>query len=319
MSHILTLVAAGNSSIQQKNLEDVRSVLVDHGLEQVGDLDWLSVGKAVDAHLSEAPSTAVMRSLRNAFTKMRIDVCVSVSENRQKKLVLVDMDKTTITEETLDEIGDIVDARNARDPEKKDVASVKDRIAQITDRAMNDPTISFDEAVRQRIGILVEEGVSRADLQQALDNLVLSAGIKTFVQVMNANGAHCVLVSGGFTFFTEAVGAEVGFEAHHGNVFLFDAADKLTGVADPIEDADSKLVHLKHYMDKYGVEQAATMAIGDGSNDLKMIEFASMGIGFGDKEAVLSSDGLNGAVVHGDHTTSLYFQGYREDEIKPAL
>jgi len=131
---------------------------------------------------------------------------------------------------------------------------------------------------------------------------------------MRAHGAHTVLVSGGFTFFTEKVAHAAGFDVHHGNVLLVENG-KLTGkVAEPILGKEAKLATLLGAREKRGLGADATLAVGDGANDLAMIEEAGLGVAFHAKPVVAAAAGAR--IDHGDLTALLYLQGYAAADFK---
>lgn len=221
-----------------------------------------------------------------------VDVCVQRAEGRRKRLLVADMDSTIIDVECLDELADF--------------AGKKAEIAEITERAMRGE-LEFEGALRERVGML--KGLSTTALQRAYDQRVrLNPGARTLVRTMAANEARCVLVSGGFTFFTSRVAAAAGFHADRANT-LHEADGALTGtVGEPILGREAKLAALKHEAQALGLSLAETLAIGDGANDLAMIEAAGLGVAYRAKPVVAAQ--ADAKVDHADLTALLYFQGY---------
>jgi phosphoserine phosphatase len=215
---------------------------------------------------------------------------------RRKALMLADMDSTIINVECLDELADF--------------AGVKTQVAEITERAMRGE-LEFEGALRERVGML--KGLALSALQQAYDERVkLNPGARTLVRTMAAHGARCVLVSGGFTFFTSRVAVAAGFHANRANT-LIEAGDALTGqVGEPILGREAKLAALKEEAQGLGVPLSQTLAIGDGANDLAMIEAAGLGVAYRAKPIVAAQ--ADAKVDHADLTALLYFQGYRADQ-----
>lgn len=278
MSYILTLVASGNN---------LAAAHFD------SEPTWLSPNKAAEIEVHEKPD---LITLRKKFAGEKIDVFVTPAKNRRKKLLLADMDSTIVGEETLDELAGH--------------AGIKDQVAEITARAMAGE-LDFHAAIRERVGLL--KGLSAEMLDQTLAHTTINPGAKTFVQTMKAHGAHCVLVSGGFTFFTGAIAEAVGFHHHHGNILGIEN-DALTGeVIDPILDKDSKLDFLKRYAGELSITLEDTLTIGDGANDLPMLEAAGLGIGYKAKPLVIEA--LDNQIIHGDLSAALYAQGFSDDEI----
>jgi phosphoserine phosphatase len=171
--------------------------------------------------------------------------------------------------------------------------------------------LAFEGALRERVGKL--KGLSTAALQQCYDERVrLNPGAETLVRTMAADGARCVLVSGGFEFFTGRVAQAAGFHHHRANRLL-DEDGALTGlVAEPILGREAKLEALRSEAGALGLDMTQTMAIGDGANDLAMIEAAGLGVAYRAKPIVAAQ--ADARIDHADLTALLYFQGYRAEE-----
>ena len=278
----------------------VPETVVVHALEAEG---VRAVGRsvlgerAVDLRI-EADAGALPRLRQIVAEAVRffpLDVCVQPWEGRRKRLLVADMDSTIIGCECLDEIADF--------------AGVKDRVAAITERAMRGE-LEFEAALRERVAMI--RGVPVADLERCFEERVrLNPGARTMVRTMAANGARCLLVSGGFTFFTARVAELAGFHAARAN-WLEVEGDVLTGeVGEPILGREAKLQTLMEESASLGGPEAA-LAIGDGANDLAMIEAAGLGVAYRAKPLV--AERAAARVDRGDLTTVLHFQGYREDE-----
>ena len=286
MTNFFLTLVANDTPLTEKTINIVGDFI---------DFQWLKKDKAADIRLNQPLGRAAINYLRTQLENQKIDVFHTASDNRRKKLLLADMDSTIVTGETLDELAAY--------------AGIKDKIAAITARAMNGE-LDFHAALRERVGLLT--GLSDSKLQETLDETHLTSGAQTFVQTMKKHGAHCVLVSGGFTFFTQAIANQTGFDNHHGNTL--DIQDgKLTGkVIDPILDKESKRAFLNEYVQQRGITLEDTLTIGDGANDLPMLQAAGLGIGFHAKPTVVEQ--LDNMIRFGDLTSALYAQGYREDE-----
>lgn len=250
----------------------------------------LSEGLAVEGQTSIATSQAGAEALEAAG--IEADICVMPVKGRRKSLLICDMDSTLIGQECIDELADF--------------AGVKERVSAITERAMNGE-IGFEGALRERVGLL--EDLPLATLQQCFDErIVLNDGARTLCQTMKADGAKTVIVSGGFTFFSERVAEACGFAHHQANILLH-KAEKLTGtVADPILGREAKLAALKSHI----ADPADSIAIGDGANDLAMITAAGLGLAYYAKPTVAAA--AHSAIRFTDLRTALYFQGFSEDE-----
>ncbi|MBL8553582.1 MAG: phosphoserine phosphatase SerB [Phenylobacterium sp.] len=225
-----------------------------------------------------------------------VDACVQAAAGRRKRLLIADMDSTIIDVECLDELADF--------------AGLKAEISAITERAMRGE-LAFEGALRERVGML--KGLATTALQQAYDERVrLNPGARTMVRTMAASGARCALVSGGFTFFTSRVAAAAGFHLNRANT-LIEADGALTGeVGDPILGKQAKLASLQELAAEIGAPLSATLAVGDGANDLAMIQAAGLGVAYRAKPIVAAQ--AHAKVDHADLTALLYFQGYAQTE-----
>ena len=254
------------------------------------------LGAAAWDILADVPEDKVRAAAVEASEGLPVDFAVQAVAHRRKRLLVADMDSTIINVECLDELADY--------------AGLKAEIAEITERAMRGE-LEFEGALRERVGKL--KGLSVNALQQAYDERVrLNPGARTMVRTMAQHGARCVLVSGGFTFFTSRVAEAAGFHDNRANTLdIADAA--LTGkVGEPILGREAKLAALREEAAAGGVALAETLAIGDGANDLAMIEAAGLGVAYRAKPVVAAQ--ADAKVDHADLTALLYFQGYTSDE-----
>lgn len=265
---------------------------------RVTDSVLLSDGavSATDLFFEADSLVEVREALGAAFAEFPFDWCVQPVAGRRKRLFVADMDSTIINVECVDELADY--------------AGKKAEIAAITERAMRGE-LEFAGALRERVGML--KGLPVATLQQAYDERVrLNPGARTLVRTMAANGARCVLVSGGFTFFTSRVAEAAGFHANRANT-LNEGQGALTGtVGEPILGREAKLAALKEEAAALGLLLSETMAVGDGANDLAMIEAAGLGVAYRAKPVVAAQ--ADAKVDHADLTALLYFQGYTASE-----
>lgn len=262
------------------------------------EFGWLSEGEAADLIGRDFDGDAIpqVRELAvSAAGNNPIDFCVQERLGRRKRMLIADMDSTVIGQECLDEMADL--------------RGIKPEIAALTERAMRGE-LDFEAALRERILLLA--GMSVSDLQRVLDErITLNPGAQTLVRTMRANGAHTMLVSGGFTFFTDAVSRQAGFAGHRANVFLW-AEGGLSGVADPILGREAKLAALKEEAAAHGLTPQDVLAVGDGANDLAMLKAAGLGVAYRAKPIVAAE-----AAAKVDHTSLvslLFFQGYSRAE-----
>ena len=259
----------------------------------------LSLGCAAEWPLPAIASTT-RPITRDAIDRAPIDVNIVPAAQRRKMLLVADMDSTIIQQECIDEMADML--------------GIKDKIAAITERAMRGE-LKFEDALNERLGLLT--GLAEAKLQQVFDErIVLMPGAKTLLATMKANGAFTALVSGGFTFFTSRIRDTVGFHVDHSNV-LGIAQGKLTGkVVDPILGKEAKLAALQRYTTEKSLDPAATLAVGDGANDLDMVKAAGLGVAYRAKPVVAAQAAAS--ITHGDLTALLYLQGYTQAEFAAA-
>ena len=170
--------------------------------------------------------------------------------------------------------------------------------------------IDFEPALRERVGLL--KGLPEAVIAEVLDKrITLTPGARTLVQTMKANGAYAALVSGGFTAFTGAVRDRLGMDEDRSNT-LHVADGLLAGtVGEPILGRDAKRARLEELIAERGIARADTLAVGDGANDLAMLDGAGLGIAFHAKPKV--AEAADARIDHGDLTALLYLQGYGRD------
>ena len=231
-----------------------------------------------------------------AVAELPVDWALAPEAARRKKLLVADMDSTIINVECLDELADF--------------AGIKAEIAAITERAMRGE-LEFEPALRERVAKL--KGLAIGSLQKTYDERVrLNHGASTLVHTMAASGARCVLVSGGFTFFTSRVAEAAGFHTHRANVLLDDGATLTGHVQEPILGRAAKLNALQEEAQALGVEASEALAIGDGANDLDMIKAAGLGVAYRAKPLVAAE--AHARIDHTSLETALFFQGYARGE-----
>lgn len=297
MSHVLTFVASAKKKpVSKKHIKEACKIMSFYDMEAKPDAIWLAKDKAADLHIPASPGGVLLEHLRDMLNEDRIDLFITQEQNRRKKLLLADMDSTIVTGETLDELAEY--------------AGIKDKIAAITALAM-EGKLDFTAALNERVSLL--KGLSTKALEETLERTQLSPGAKAFVGTMKAHGALCVLVSGGFTFFTRAIAIQAGFEFQHGNILEVEN-ENLTGrVIPPILDKFAKVEFLENYCRNNNLNLEDALTIGDGANDIPMLKKAGLGIGYRPK-AVVEKEVTN-FIRHGDLSAALYAQGYTAKNI----
>ena len=259
-----------------------------------GEARWLDPGVAAEFDVATVPANRW--EVWEGLQALRIDMVAQGAEGRKKCLLIADMDSTMIRQECIDELAD--------------EAGVGARVADITARAMNGE-LDFEGALRERVGLL--KGLPEGVIAQVLrDRITLMPGGKVLLATMKANGAYAALVSGGFTAFTSAIAATLGFDENRANT-LHIADGKLAGtVAEPILGKEAKLQALHEITARLGITPAQALAVGDGANDLPMLLAAGTGVALHAKPRVQADCDVR--VNHGDLTALLYLQGYSRDE-----
>ena len=259
--------------------------------------DELSPGEALDLFFTSDDFTELVRArLELAAADLPVDVIVQPAAGRRKRLLVTDMDSTIIGQECIDELADF--------------AGLKAAVAGITARAMRGE-IEFEPALRERVTLLAGLPASTIDRVIA-ERITLNPGAKALVWTMRAHGAHTILVSGGFTAFTNQVSKMVGFNETRANE-LFIERGKLTGrVKEPILGRSAKLATLEEAIIKLDISADDTMAVGDGANDLAMIRRAGLGVAYYAKKAV--AEAAAARIDHTDLTALLYAQGYKRHQ-----
>ena len=260
----------------------------------VGPPHWLAQDRACDLPITGASPNQVHGATAALLSDLPVDLLAQpAGPGRRKRLLLADMDSTMVPLETLDELAA--------------EAGLADRVVPITRRAMNGE-IDFAEALRQRLALFAGRPADLLDT--VLARTTLSPGARVAVRTMRAHGAFCQLVSGGFTRFTDHVVTAAGFHAAEANVL--DVADgRLTGrVAGPIVTRDRKLALLDELCGRLRLNADAVVAVGDGANDLPMLQAAGLGVAYRAKPGVRAA--CRARIDHTDLETLLFFQGYRE-------
>ncbi|QQO32629.1 phosphoserine phosphatase SerB [Bradyrhizobium diazoefficiens] len=297
MSLVATLICnPANPALDSTIVDGARAVL-----PQATPAHWLFDGVAVDIPFGADSNLAgdrhaIEERLREIRGDLPIDIVVQPVGFRRKKLFLADMDSTMIGQECIDELADLV--------------GMKAHVATITERAMRGE-IEFEPALRERVALLKDLPASVVD-EVLAKRITLTPGGRELVATMRAHGAYTCLVSGGFTLFTRAVAAKLGFQENRANELVV-RDSKFTGeVKEPILGRAAKLATLVDLMESFDLDDVDSVVVGDGANDLAMIQAAGLGVAYHAKPAVAAAAAAR--IDHGDLTALLYAQGYRRDE-----
>ena len=252
---------------------------------------WLDDGIACDLPFVADDGVAVRAALEGAFAG--VDVIVQPEAGRAKRMLVADMDSTMITIECIDELADY--------------AGIKAQVAEVTERAMRGE-LEFEAALDARVALLKGLDESVIDRCHA-ERVVIMGGARELVRTMRANGADCYLVSGGFTVFADRVAADIGFTRALSNTLEIADGRLLGTVARPIVGAATKRETLLAEAAAHGLSPADCLAVGDGANDIPMIEAAGLGVAYHAKPKTAAAAGAR--IDHCDLTALLYAQGYR--------
>lgn len=288
---IATLIAA--QSLNADSIDDALALLADKGLS-AHDQQWLEMGRVLDLAIA-APSVDGVRAALAPLAQ-RIDIVVQPVDARAKKLLVSDMDSTMIAAECIDELADF--------------AGIKAEIAAITERAMQGE-LDFEAALRERVALLA--GLDEAAIGQCLDERIRPMpGAATLIATLKARGVRTVLVSGGFHHFADVIGAQLGFD--HVVANRLDVKDgKLTGrLNGPVVDAAAKARLLLAEAQALALDPSDALALGDGANDIPMLQAAGLGLAYHAKAAAAAA--ADGHIAQDDLTAVLHAQGIARDD-----
>jgi phosphoserine phosphatase len=259
-----------------------------------GDVIWLAIDEAAEFALEQMPAN--QWDVWADFQELGVDLVIQPTIGRRKKMLLADMDSTMIQQECIDELAD--------------EAGVGDHVRDITARAMNGE-LDFEAALIERVSLL--RGLDESVIAQVLANrITLMPGGKALVATMKANGGFAALVSGGFTAFTQSVASQLGFDENRANRLLVENGTLTGEVGMPILGRAAKVDALEQITARLGLSESEVMAVGDGANDLGMLERAGTGVALHAKPSVAAQCDVR--INHGDLTALLYAQGYAQDE-----
>ncbi|MCP5361846.1 MAG: phosphoserine phosphatase SerB [Hyphomicrobiales bacterium] len=295
---VATILA--NPEVQNLVQTDVDSVV--DALQASGgiveDVHWLAEGVACDVYYAVLPMEEAQRTLLHLLAEQPFDWCVQVNRSRRRKMLICDMDSTVIQQECIDELANF--------------AGLKAKVAVITEKAMNGE-LDFPSALRERVALLKD--MPESVLETCFnERITLTPGACTLVQTMRENGALTVLVSGGFTFFTQRVKEKAGFMMEEANILEIQNGALTGKVVEPILDKHAKLNCLNVLMEENNLNPHHVIAVGDGANDLPMLLRAGLGVAFHAHPIVREQVPMR--IDTCDLSALLYVQGYSSSEIK---
>jgi phosphoserine phosphatase len=265
----------------------------DGGAEVLGAGMLESNPDVLELEIADGDAATIRRVLDSHFPDA--DLLLAPAPIALPQLFLSDMDSTMIGQECIDELADF--------------AGLKDRIAAITDRAMQGE-LDFVAALNERVALLA--GLSESAIADCLDQRIRPTdGAATLVRTLKAHGAHTVLVTGGFHAFADTIAAALGFDRVVGNRLGVDGGVLTGAVTGPIVDSATKRAVLEEEVARLG-EGTVSLATGDGANDVPMIRAATHGIAF--RARATARAAADGRVDRGDLTAILDLYGIARDD-----
>ncbi len=287
MTNVLTLISNTEDTAISNEVKDKYTKLLN-----ATSSNWLGNYVALDLFFDGD----IEENIKTMLHKEKFDFAIQNPITRRKMLLVADMDSTIIQCECIDELADFL--------------GIKNKVSHITEAAMRGE-IGFKAALKERVALL--KGLKIKDLETVFkERVALTPGARTLVQTMNANGANTVLVSGGFTYFTERVSELTGFKVNRANILLHENGELTGRVGEPIIDSDTKIKSLIEFRDNANLSIHDTIAVGDGANDIPMLLGAGLGVGY--NPFPTAGEAADVVINHGDLTALLYMQGYTDKE-----
>ena len=301
MENVLTLIAGRWDAPLQTLQVDLAQAALDEAGAGTEAADWLCPAVACDIPYEGIEADEGEAAVRQYLTDLPIDIVSQPLAGRRKRLLVADMDSTIIAQECIVEIAEF--------------AGKRAEVARITDLAMRGE-LDFEAALRERAKMLA--GLSFDLLHEAWERRIsLTPGANALVGVMRANGAYTALVSGGFNYFPRAVARRVGFDMHQANDLEIKDGQITGRVLDPVAGAVAKKLALERLCRELDIDFSEALALGDGANDIPMIQAAGLGVAYHARPLVAAA--ARTRIDNSDLTAALYLQGYRRDDIAPYL
>lgn len=295
MENVATLIGSIDQQVNELAINQVINTISEHQGAVIRHA-WLCEGEAVDVFF-DGGSTNLKTTLEVWAQDAGFDVIVQKTAGRRKKALLADMESTLIKEEMLEELADFVGLRG--------------KVEEITTRAMNGE-LDFKAALKERLALLKD--LPATILEDLCKKVTITGGAKELVATMRANGAHCVIVSGGFKVFTNYVAKQLGFDENHGNALDIQNG-KISGeMLEPVLDKHSKRAILADTAKQINISEADTITVGDGANDVPMLLASGLGIAYHAKPAVQKQASFN--IRYANLRALLWAQGYHAKDLK---
>ena len=256
---------------------------------------------AIDLHVSGADPNRLRVVLAEEAAAQSVDVAVQPASllRRGMRLIVMDVDSTLVQGEVIEMLAEH--------------AGCFDEVARVTEAAMRGE-LDFEQSLRERVALL--KGLDAAALDHVYDNILLAPGARTLVRTLKRLGYRFAIVSGGFTHVTDRIAEDLGIDFAAANE-LEVVDGRLTGnIVGDVVDRAGKAEALKRFAAEAGVSQAATIAIGDGANDLDMLSAAGLGIAFNAKPVVQQAADTAVNVPYLD--AIIYLLGISREEVEAA-
>jgi len=297
MGIVITVIGRAERPLVLRDLDVFERHAAATGLK-ILRRDWLCEGEACDVYASGTPDGAAFsRRMGELAESFGLDAIAQPEENRRKKMLFADMESTIIREEMLELLAEH--------------AGLREKVADITRRAMNGEIASFRDALAERLALL--RGLPASVIDETAACMTLNEGARELVSTMRAHGCYCVLVTGGFSVFTRIIANRLGFHEEHSNILAVKNG-KITGeLVEPVKDKESKLNVLKEVSAARGLTAEEACAVGDGANDLPMLLAAGLGVAWRAKPNVQAR--AQHVIRFSGLRSLLWAQGYRRDEI----
>ncbi len=289
---VLTLVAINKKTFEECYLS-IQKIFIERVISKPYSKKLSKY--VVDIYFNCRPLEFNLIKRKIYLLKSKADLLIQKVENRKKHLIACDMDMTIINVETINLINDTL-LKNSK-------------ISKITEKAMNG-NLNYKESIIARTKLL--KGINKSDILDLINKIKINKGVKSVIKTMNNYKCHTMLISGGYDIIADTIGKKIGFKEIRCNSLEI-INNKLSGnLKNTILDKKGKLDHIKNSVKKYNIKKKMTIAVGDGDNDLEMIKYAGLGVGWNAYPKVRK---IADVCIGLNFKSILYFQGYCDKEI----